>query len=286
MCLRIGGNCTSVGVNAFLDVQQFLHVWFDKCVTHFEDFPFCTFRKAYTPSRTDDLVIGGYKDSYVHEQCKKVCAYFIPVEEESEIQKFMVRPFSEKEEQESAGLAGNEWRKFLLKDPYYAECKKMFIVSPYGHIVQVGEHGDELVLPEGAKTTNDINLNGVKRLVIPKTMENMLTCFNRPTTELQEIVVTEGNGCYKMIEGHLFSTDGKLLTYLPAAAKQAGVLPEETVSISAYAFNLLEKPLETLYIPASVTNIEVWGCYHQNLQRFYSVRVSPKNSTCIGAPFK
>ena len=56
-------------------------------------------------------------------------------------------------------------------------------------------------------------------------------------------------------------------------------MPEGTLSISAYAFNLLEKPLETLYIPASVINMEVYGCYVQNVKRFYSVEVSPENAT-------
>ena len=274
-CIRIGGKCESVGEKAFFEIHQYLHIWFDKCVTQFEDdFPICTIHKAYEPPRRNDLVIGGYKDSYVHEQCKVIGVYFLPIEEESEIQKFMTYPFAEGEWEDYSYGSGT-W----LKDPYYRECQKLNIIGSDGYIHQVGEHGEELALPEGAKYIHSLDLKGVNRLVIPKTMVNLATWFECPAPELQEIVVAEGNERYKIIEGHLYSTDGMLLTYLPAAAKQAGVLPEGTLSISAYAFNLLEKPLETLYVPASVTNIEVRGCYRQNDQRFYSVDVSPENTT-------
>ena len=129
-CIRIGGNCESVGEKAFFDIYQYLHVWFDKCVTQFEDsFPICTIHRGYEPPRRDDLVIGGYKGSYVHQKCQELGVYFLPIEEESEIQKFMARPLSEKEEQESAGLDYYAWREFLLRDPYYVECKKMFPVE-------------------------------------------------------------------------------------------------------------------------------------------------------------
>ena len=274
-CIRIGGECKSIGEYAFYQVCDYLHVWIDKTVECFEgEFPFIISAKRGDAMRRYDLIIGGYKDSYAQKQCEKLCSYFLPIEEESEIQKFMTYPFAEGEWTDNAYFS-ETW----LKDPYYRECKKKTIISPEGHICQVGEHGDELVLPEGAKSIDSLDIKGVKKLVIPKTMKNMLTCFYHPSSELQEIVVAEGNERYKIVEGHLFSTDGMLLTYLPTAAKQAGVLPEGTLSISAYAFNLLEKPLETLYIPSSVTNIEVWGCYHTNDQRFYSVEVHPENTT-------
>ena len=128
MCIKIGENCETVGEKAFFQIFQYLHVWFDKCVTRFEDyFPICTIHKAYAPPRRDDLVIGGYENSYVHERCKEYGVYFLPIEEESEIRKFMACPLSEKELKASERMFYSARRNFWSQtDPYYAECKRIY----------------------------------------------------------------------------------------------------------------------------------------------------------------
>lgn len=269
-CIRIGEGCKRVGRYAFYEVQQYLHAWFDKTVECFEeDTPFIISAKRGDARRWDDLVVGGYKDSYVHKQCEKMATYFLPIEGESEIQKFMTFPFAEGEFADVA-YSSKTW----LKDPYYRECQRLTLMTEYGYIYQLGEHGEEVILPEGAICTCDLNLKGVKRLVIPKTMNN-LGLLDGPSPELEEIVVAEGNDHYKIIEGHLCSTDGTLLAYVPSATKQAGAfkVPNGTLSISTNAFKLLEKPMEVLHIPASVTRINSYSL------QFYSLEIAPDNDS-------
>lgn len=274
-CINVGKGCKTVGEYAFYEVWSYLHAWFDKSVECFEgDTPFIVCGKRSDCRRWNDLVVGGYKDSYVHKQCEKMGTYFLPIEEESEIKKFMTYPFAEGDFDDVA-YSSKTW----LKDPYYRECQKLTIMDKNGRIFQLGEHGEEVILPEGAVSIGLFDLEGVSKIVIPSTMNHIATCFHKPAPDLKEIVVKEGNKHLKIVEGHLYSTHGELLCYLPSAEKNPGVLPEGTISISPYAFNLLEKPFETLYIPSSVKKMEFFGCFYSNVKWFYNVEVSDDNIT-------
>ena len=79
--------------------------------------------------------------------------------------------------------------------------------------------------------------------------------YTQSQTSLSCHRLLQRNQSCQSVDGHLYRTDGTLLTYAPAADRY-GVLPEETVAIDKEAFCLLPSPFEKVYIPSSVENIE------------------------------
>ena len=133
-------------------------------------------------------------------------------------------------------------------------------------------------MPEGVVYMRcRVDLSKCKRVVIPSSYTHPwsvgISCDGSAPL-LEEIVVSEGNPRYFAIGGHLYSQDGTLLTYAPAAKNQ-GFLPEGTTKIAEDAFSLLPEPFEKLYIPATLKAFEPrqWGRF------FYEADVSPDNHT-------
>lgn len=284
VCVKFGKGCKSIGKTAFYDVRQYLHAWFDRSVTKWKEYPFQVITRHGDAYRRNDLVIGGYRDSFVHRFCRDDGVYFLPIEDEEETQKFMDWPIP----LEAPSNTEEDGRGIFVrqepKNPYYMECKKQMIIDRNGIVFQIGKIGDEIILPEGI--TNmfcSIDLSGVKRFVIPTTTPAYVADYlSGPAPFLQEIVVAEGNEHLKnehlkTVDGHLCTTKGKFLTYLPTAGK-VGIIPEGIVKISPYAFNLIEKPFEKLYLPASLTEWELKGCYEKNRKCFYDLEVDPNNT--------
>ena len=265
-CLKIGNGVVSVGKLAFLNVTSLRHVYIAESVIELpERFPFVELWGYERPYRICGLVIGGPHDSFIQKYCADDGARFLVIEEDR-IDDFLATPVPVIESYDDDS------------DPYIAECNKLMIVSKDGAMIQAGEVGEELVLPEGVVDMRcRVDLSKCKRVVIPST-------YSQPWSHgisgdgyaplLEEFVVSEDNPQYTAIDGHLYSQDGTLMTYAPAAKNQ-GVLPEGTTGIAEGAFSLLPEPFEKLYIPATLKAFEPrqWGRF------FYEADVSPDNHT-------
>lgn len=254
-CLKVGSGCVSVGHAAFLNAEALRHAYFADSVTEWpERYPFVGewgFERPYYL----DLVIGGKCDSNIEKYCADEGVHFLALEDD-QLQDFLKTPLPDEDD-----------------DPYRAACLKIMIVDRHGTLQQLGEVGEELILPEGVvRTRFRMDLSDCKKVVIPSTMKHLWTQgFEGHAQELKEFVVAPENETYHSVGGHLYRVDGTLLTYAPAA-ENPGVLPEETVAIDKEAFCLLPLPFEKVSIPSSVENIEPrWD------EWFYEAEVSHDN---------
>lgn len=115
----------------------------------------------------------------------------------------------------------------------------------------------ELTLPEGlvsigAGAFADCKLETIR---IPASVTRIDEGAFRGCTTLREILVEEGNPSYVSADGVLLSSDGRLLLCYPGSREARGYrVPEGVTRIADHAFSgfLLK---ETLFIPASVTEI-------------------------------
>ncbi|MBO5715457.1 MAG: leucine-rich repeat protein [Clostridia bacterium] len=263
-CLKVGDNCISIGKSAFINTLKLRHVYFAAGVEGFPDDTYPFFVQVYgfeCPYIDNEIVIGGAGRSAAQKYCDKHGLRFHVIEED-EIEDFMKTPLPDEN-----------------VDKYLLAFQKIIVVDENGNVIQLGEFADKLIFPEGVIAINDpddrINLSQCKRVVIPSTMTCILSeCFDGPTPDLEEFIVSEENPKYVAIEGHLCSREGELLTYAPGAVEVQGVLPKSISSIGESAFQLSDGPFEKLCIPSSVTNIEPqfkWGGL------FYEAEVSPDN---------
>jgi hypothetical protein len=78
-------------------------------------------------------------------------------------------------------------------------------------------------------------------------------------TSLKTISVHSANRWYKVIDGVLFTKDGKTLHTYPAGRKTAYTIPAGVTTIGGYAFSGCS--LTTVTIPDSVTTIGEWAFY-------------------------
>ena len=265
-CLKIGNGVLSVGELAFFNVEGLRHVYIAESVTEWpEDFPFICqwgYDRAY---RVSGLIIGGPDGSFIQKYCADDGARFLVIEE-NRIDDFLATPLPP--------IASYDDDS----DPYIAECNKLMIIDQDGTVVQAGEFGEELILPEGATDMRRcVDLSKCKRVAIPSTFTHHWSHGIRGEGRaplLEEFVVSEDNPQYISIGGHFYDRDGTLLTYAPAAQNK-GILPEETTKIAEDAFSLLPEPFEKLYIPATLKAFEPrqWGGF------FYEADVSPDNHT-------
>lgn len=265
-CLKIGNGVLSVGELAFFNVGELRHVYIAESVTEWpEDFPFICQWGCDRACRVRGLIIGGPDGSFIQKYCADDGARFLVIEE-NRIDDFLATPLPP--------IASYDDDS----DPYIAECNKLMIIDKGGALIQAGEVGEELVLPEGVVYMRcRVDLSKCKRVVIPST-------FTPPWSHgisgeghaplLEEFIVSENNPQYVAIDGHFYDRNGTLMTYAPAAKNQ-GVLPEGTTKIAEDAFSLLPEPFEKLYIPATLKAFEPrqWGRF------FYEADVSPDNHT-------
>ena len=255
-CLKVGANCETIGEFAFLNAFCLRHVYFaGKKIKWPEYFPFIEMVGYDRPYRLG-IIFGGPKESELQQKCSDESEYFIVIADEN-VANFLATPVPEKDE-----------------DKYMQECLKRMMISNNGVLEQVGEFGDELILPEGVVSTMyRINLSACKRVAIPSTMKHLWAeGFDGPAPHLAEFIVSSENKEYCAIAGHLLYKTN-LITYAPGA-KNYGAIPEGTCSISKEAFRLIPSPFEKLYIPCSLSEIKpqyVRGGW------FYNAEVSPDN---------
>ena len=255
-CLKIGANCETIGELAFLNTFALKHVYFaSKAIKWPERFPFIEMIGYDRPYRLG-IIFGGADESEVQQKCKDEAEYFLVIEDD-DVDNFLATPVLKKDE-----------------DKYMQDCLKMMIVSKDGTLEQVGEFGDELILPEGVVSTRyRIDLSKCKKVVIPSTMKHLWTeGFDGPASNLAEFKVSSENKEFCAIAGHLLCKM-KLITYAPGA-ENYGVIPEGTLAVCEEAFRLIPSPFEKLYIPSSLSEIQpqyVHGGW------FYEAEVSPDN---------
>lgn len=262
-CLKVGPGCVSVGHAAFLNAESLRHAYFADSVTEWpERYPFVGEWGFERPYRIHGLVIGGRRDSTIEKYCADEGVHFFALED-GQLQDFLKTPLPD-EGVHFLDLEDGQLQDFPKTpmpdeddDPYMAECLKVMIVDRNGVLQQLGEVGEELILPEGVvRTRFRMDLSGCKKVVIPSTMEHLWTGgFDGLAKDLKEFIVAGENATYQSVDGHLYGADGTLLTYAPAA-ENPGILPEGTVAIDKEAFCLLPSPFEKVYIPSSVENIE------------------------------
>ena len=253
-CLYLCENCLSLGELAFLNAFSLRHVYFANGAIQWseEQFPFIEMMGYDRPYRLG-IIFGGAAGSKVQQICLGDGEYYHVIEE-NEIEDFLAVPVPEKDE-----------------DKYMQDCLKMMIVSKDGTLEQVGEFGDELILPEGVvRTRYRINLSKCKKVVIPSTMKNIwIEGLDGPAPDLKEFVVSPENEFFFTEDGHLMRL-GNLVTYAPGA-ENYGVVPD-AIGIFKEAFRLIPAPIEKLSIPMLLSEIQpqyVRGGW------FYEAEVSP-----------
>ena len=193
----------------------------------------------------------------MQQKCSDETEYFLDIEGE-ELANFLAVPVPEKDE-----------------DKYMQDCLKMMIVSKDGILEQVGEFGDELILPDGVvRTRCRINLSKCKKVVIPSTMGTLwLEGLDGPAPDLKEFMISHKNEEFYEREGHLYYTPLNLIMYAPGV-KNYGVIPEGTEAIREGAFRLIPAPMEKLYLPGSLSLIQP-QCVRGGW--FYEAEISPDN---------
>lgn len=257
-CLYLGEKCCFIDELAFLNVFSLRHVYFaNGAIRWLEDqFPFIEMMGYDRPYRLG-IIFGGANGSEVQQICLDEEEYFHVIEE-NEIEEFLAVPVPEKNE-----------------DKYMQDCLKMMIISKNGTLEQVGEFGDELILPEGiVRTQYRINLSKCKKVSIPSTMETMwLGGFDGPAPDLKEFVVSPQNEEFYERDGHLYNTPLHLIMYAPGV-NNYGVIPEGTEAICEGAFRLIPAPMKKLYLPGSLSCIQP-QCVRGGW--FYEAEVSSDN---------
>ena len=145
-----------------------------------------------------------------------------------------------------------------------------FYAAPLGALTlpdSLREIGDEaffgadlktLTLPEGLKSigAGALAQTGIAALTIPAGVTEIGEGCFRGCSQLAEIRVAEGNESYRVVDGVLFSADGRLLLSCPWMLPLSDyAVPEGVERIAAYAFVGFSQK-GTLTIPASVTGID------------------------------
>lgn len=115
-------------------------------------------------------------------------------------------------------------------------------------------------LNEGLETiaTSAFQQCPIKDITIPASVKEIGTAEGSPfcmCTELDSIRVAEGNNYFKVVDGVLFSKDGKRLIQYPAGREEnAYTVPSGTEKVAPYAFAACKK-LKNLHIPEGVKSI-------------------------------
>ena len=113
---------------------------------------------------------------------------------------------------------------------YTADGKKLLLYTP-------GKTESEFSIPEGVVSVGKHTFQkceSLKSITLPSTVTEMpfdaiVICDN-----LEEILVDEGNGTYKSIDGNLYTKDGKTLLSI-CSGKTTVVIPEGVTAIARYA---------------------------------------------------
>ena len=120
-------------------------------------------------------------------------------------------------------------------------------------------------LPAGIKSIGNGVFGDCKNLstiTIPDSLEVIEGSSFAGCSSLEEIRVSEGNSCLKVLDGVLFSADGRTIVLYPRNRKQTEFeIPEGTEVIGPYAFES-SSFLEKVILPQSLTDIGEYAFYN------------------------
>lgn len=104
--------------------------------------------------------------------------------------------------------------------------------------------------------------SGITRLELPSGIKSIEGRSFSGCSSLEEIRVSEGNSCLKVLDGVLLSADGRTIVLYPRNRKQTEFeIPEGTEVIGPYAFES-SSFLEKVILPQSLTDIEDHAFYN------------------------
>lgn len=104
--------------------------------------------------------------------------------------------------------------------------------------------------------------SGITRLELPSGIKSIEGRSFSGCSSLEEIRVSEGNSCLKVLDGVLFSADGRTIVLYPRNRKQTEFeIPEGTEVIGPYAFES-SSFLEKVILPQSLTDIGEYAFYN------------------------
>ena len=137
----------------------------------------------------------------------------------------------------------------------------------------------EYVVPEGTMYIGDYAFQyceALRKITIAGSVTNISDYAIDDCSNLETIVVDSDNRHYKVVDGVLFSEDGKMLVHYPAGLKNEEYsIPEGVEFVYDSA---MENPryLKVLNIPASVEGIYI---YNEEYTCFEEINVHPDNRT-------
>lgn len=117
----------------------------------------------------------------------------------------------------------------------------------------------------------------VKQITLPASLESINTQSFDNTT-LEEYILDAGNPYYKVIDGVLFSADGKKLLSVPVGKNTDTYQIPDGVEIIGDSSFVGVKNIKQVSIPASVTTVESWVFQNSSLESL----VIPDTVTQIG----
>lgn len=170
--------------------------------------------------------------------------------------------------------------ELLYYSPYKTSTShtlpKQFKMSNPTPLLDKNEYLQKIYVEEGNKTYKSIDgvlytIDGTSMAYYPKGLTG--TTFNVPAEmnsfmransfmmleNLQSITVAQGNTAFKSVDGVLYSFDGKeLICYPTAKTGEHFAIPSTVKTVGDYAMYNVQN-LQTLFIPASVSNLNAYS---------------------------
>ena len=147
----------------------------------------------------------------------------------------------------------------------FHNCKDITSVTIGDSVTSIGEYAfrcfpglTSVTICNGVTSIEDwafCDCSNLTSITIPDSVTRICSSAFRKCTSLTSIHVSENNSCYKLIDGNLYSKDGKtLIRYAIGKTEPFFTIPNSVTSIGAFAFSSCTS-LTSVTIPNSVTRI-------------------------------
>ncbi|MCR4690988.1 MAG: leucine-rich repeat domain-containing protein [Lachnospiraceae bacterium] len=146
----------------------------------------------------------------------------------------------------------------------------------------------ELTLPEGMESIDHKEVfsgSMIETLRIPSTLKQMKDGALAGVTRLSEITVAEGNEAYKMVDGVLYSINGReIIKYLPTKSDETFTIPISVLYISIGAFE--HSKLREIRLENTINYVGAGAFKHSTLLQnaYVNIQNVPQNcfENCYG----